>query len=229
MDRQTLATRIQHLLAKTTANGCTEAEALAAAEKASELLHLYQMSLTDLEIEAEGFIESTTPHNRRIPWNAQMLLASAVHRYCDVKGWYDSTTNHRFGLRSDVEFASWLLPALLDYVWQAADVYSLEYTKTETKNFIFGCVSRIAERLDEDRKRRASGAGAGASNALVVSKRPRIEAEYLRMGGAPLGRGRAISIGTGHGYSHGQSAGNRAGFGKPVGSGQGRPARITKQ
>src|SRR3954462_10542171 len=45
-----LKTRIQGLRAKTTDNGCTEAEALSAAAKVAELLDRYNLSLTDLEI-----------------------------------------------------------------------------------------------------------------------------------------------------------------------------------
>ncbi len=45
-----LKTRIQGLRAKTTDNGCTEAEALLAAAKVAELLDRYDVSLTDVEI-----------------------------------------------------------------------------------------------------------------------------------------------------------------------------------
>ena len=47
-----LKTRIQGLRAKTTANGCTEGEALLAAAKVAELLDRYDLSLTDVEIRA---------------------------------------------------------------------------------------------------------------------------------------------------------------------------------
>src|SRR6478736_6180078 len=45
-----LKTRIQGLRAKTTDNGCTEAEALSAAAKVAELLDRHDLSLTDFEI-----------------------------------------------------------------------------------------------------------------------------------------------------------------------------------
>jgi Protein of unknown function (DUF2786) len=43
-----LKTRIQGLRSKTTDNGCTEAEALLAAAKVTELLDRYDLSLTDV-------------------------------------------------------------------------------------------------------------------------------------------------------------------------------------
>lgn len=42
--------RILALMAKTTENGCTEAEAMAAAKKVQELLHMYQLDLSDIKI-----------------------------------------------------------------------------------------------------------------------------------------------------------------------------------
>ena len=64
-----LKTRIQGLRAKTTDNGCTEAEALLAAVKVAELLDRYDLSLTDVEIRNAQCEqrEYETPRKKRIP------------------------------------------------------------------------------------------------------------------------------------------------------------------
>ena len=64
-----LKTRIQGLRAKTTDNGCTEAEALSAAAKVAELLDRYDLSLTDVEIRHSQCEQRTyeTRRRKRIP------------------------------------------------------------------------------------------------------------------------------------------------------------------
>lgn len=44
--------RIRSLLEKTVENGCTEAEAMLAAEKAADLMAEYELTLTDIELGA---------------------------------------------------------------------------------------------------------------------------------------------------------------------------------
>ncbi len=53
-DLDRLIARIQALRAKTVEQGCTEAEALAAAEKVAELLDRYGLSLSELDLEKPG-------------------------------------------------------------------------------------------------------------------------------------------------------------------------------
>lgn len=47
--RAKILIKLRALLAKTVSNGCTEAEALAAAEKASAIMEEYDLSYTDVE------------------------------------------------------------------------------------------------------------------------------------------------------------------------------------
>ena len=56
IDREVVARRVRALLEKTTSNGCTEAEALAAAEKARALMDAYRLTQSDLEIAAEPIV-----------------------------------------------------------------------------------------------------------------------------------------------------------------------------
>ena len=68
-ERDRLRSRIAALAAKTIANGCTEAEALAAAAKVAELLDRHALSMSDVEIRASPCVEAAfeTARKKRVP------------------------------------------------------------------------------------------------------------------------------------------------------------------
>ena len=107
-----LKTRIQGLRAKTTDNGCTEAEALLAAVKVAELLDRYDLSLTDVEIRNAQCEqrEYETPRKKRIPLDD---CIGAIANFCDCRVWREKNPAGEsryvfFGLRSDIEVARYL-------------------------------------------------------------------------------------------------------------------------
>jgi uncharacterized protein DUF2786 len=139
--RTALLDKISALLEKTEANGCTEAEALAAAEHAQSLMAKYGFGLSELEtisspldaVETDG----TPIGDKRC--HEVVLCASAIGFYTDTKSWYNhhgiintSRTRHRlhekhrgailcyFGLPADVQVAIYLTQTLrraLDSEW----------------------------------------------------------------------------------------------------------------
>src|SRR5947207_1835876 len=107
-----LKTRIQALRAKTTDNGCTEAEALLAAAKVAELLDRYDLSLTDVEIREAPCErrEYETYRKKRIPLDD---CIGAIANFCDCRVWREKNQACEsryvfFGLRSDIEVAHYL-------------------------------------------------------------------------------------------------------------------------
>ena len=107
-----LKTRIQGLRAKTTDNGCTEAEALLAAAKVAELLDRYDLSLTDVEIRDAPCErrEYETYRKKRIPLDD---CIGAIANFCDCRVWREKNQAGEaryvfFGLRSDIEVAHYL-------------------------------------------------------------------------------------------------------------------------
>jgi Protein of unknown function (DUF2786) len=80
-----LKTRIQGLRAKTTDNGCTEAEALLAAAKVAELLDRYDLSLTDVEFRDAPCErrEYETHRKKRTPLDD---CIGAIANFCDCRG-----------------------------------------------------------------------------------------------------------------------------------------------
>lgn len=223
-DRQRLAERIKALLSKTVERGCTEAEALAAAEKAQELLYLYQMSRSDLELEAEGMIlHRIWGHDlkkRRFPLTAVAALGFGIAKFCECRGWTWAGGFEGFefcGLRSDVEFAAWLFDALVDFGKQAYLSYELELPagqRPDRAGFFIGFSARIRERMEDEVKRRTAGR-ASSGRDLIVAKAPLIQ-RFMDAQGIRLGRGRALATSSSAAATAGARFGDRAGFGRPV-------------
>jgi Protein of unknown function (DUF2786) len=78
--------RIKALTEKTIANGCTEAEAMAAAEMVGRLLERYALSMDAIEIRTARCIQVTVPlgGRRRRPIDG---CVPAIARFCDCKVW----------------------------------------------------------------------------------------------------------------------------------------------
>lgn len=217
-DPTSLAARIAALQAKTVANGATEAEALAAAEKARELLDKYQMSQGEATTLAQGWHEAFAPATP----NSQ-ALSRAVGQFCDCKIWRQADgpsrqqRMHILGLRSDAEFAQWLLVALDGFVQREAFDYSMEarrVTQEMVNSFRAGAALRISERLQEAAMARHGPQAEG--RGLVVVKGQALKDEIDRRGlhfrpALPALRGSHQEA-----FSAGQASGERAGFGRPV-------------
>ncbi len=111
-DLQRVIDRIRALRAKTTAQGCTEQEALAAAAKVAELLERYGLSLSEIDIRkqaCEGFGVDT---GRKKPAPQDRCVPTIAH-FCDCKAWEEKTPEGAirfvfFGLPADVEAARYL-------------------------------------------------------------------------------------------------------------------------
>ena len=107
-----LVQRIQGLRAKTVAQGCTEQEAMAAAEKVAELLDPYDLSLGELDLHAQPCdgIGVQTDRRRFAPIDT---CVPAIAAFFDCRVWVEHPKGAAlryvfFGLRSDVTAARYL-------------------------------------------------------------------------------------------------------------------------
>lgn len=230
-----LAAKIRALLAKTVDNGCTEAEAMAAAAKAKQLMDEYQIDLDEAGLEAEGFVRGTAEGAEARKLNAQDWLANAISSYCEVKSWRTATggtyarAKYRyvfFGLKSDVEFANWLLKALEAFCWQRADAWAIETGQGDylsKRNFVMGCASRISQRLREEAAaRKAANQHTATGKSLIVVKGALVDREFAKLGlrlRTASRSGGYRSGGSHDAHAAGRSAGDRASFGRPVSGG----------
>jgi hypothetical protein len=78
--------RIKALTDKTVANGCTEAEAMSAAEMVGRLLERYALSMDEIEVREARCVQAEVPMGgrRRRPIDA---CVPAIARFCDCKVW----------------------------------------------------------------------------------------------------------------------------------------------
>lgn len=111
-DRERIAARIRALRAKTVENGCTEAEAMAAAEKLAQLLTDYNMTLDEAYLRASPFGD----HVHDAAGTVGLKLwkpAGAIAKLTSTRYWTggrDAPTRITFvGLSHEVEIAAYLL------------------------------------------------------------------------------------------------------------------------
>lgn len=240
-----IARRVRALLAKTVENGCTEQEALAAAQAARRIMDAHRLTQSDVQIEAEPIddirIDRPTAHKL----SAVDLCATGISKYCGTKSWYEYRHGKRMwrviGLRADTEMARYLYTMLAstiriesDRFIRANPVEKLEW-KTPAENahrtikvkqsFSVGMARRINGRLHEMARAAEATAKTSTGTALVVVKDHAVGSYFDTLGikfsgslGGPKARHEDA-------YHAGREAGDRVNLSRPVGgAAQGRLA-----
>lgn len=244
--RETIANRIRNLLAKTVENGCTEAEALAAAEMARRIMDQHRLSQSDLEVQEEPIDEELVdrPTDRKIC--AADLCLYGLDAYCGVETWYRETQGrdkngyHKwvrklviFGLKSDVQMATYLYRMIASAIRVESDrhiqdnpVYHDDWLSPAQKahrtikvkqSFQVGMGRRLGQRLNEMAKAANATAKTSSGTSLVVVKSAMVKEAYEALG---LKFGRASkgpSAYDDNAYLAGKAAGDRVNLGRPVG------------
>lgn len=95
---------IQALSEKTTWNGCTENEALAAAEKLQGLMEKYGLTLAELKaIDPTSECEESLIKVGEKRVHPVIHVAASIADFCDVTTWYNKDCElHFLGLPGDV-------------------------------------------------------------------------------------------------------------------------------
>jgi hypothetical protein len=188
-----LKTRIQGLRAKTTDNGCTEAEALLAATKVAELLDRYDLSLTDVEIRDAPCERRAyeTYRKKRIPLDD---CIGAIANFCDCRVWREKNPAGEaryvfFGLRSDVEVAHYLTELIdtavrseLGRYKNSADYRRFRHQDRHMANasFTLGMVASIADKLTAMKAAREE-ISRSTGRELVILKAAVVDAELEKL------------------------------------------------
>ncbi len=198
-DLDKLKNRLQALRAKTTHNGCTEEEALAAAAKVAELLDRHDLSLSDLEIREEQCEQSVleTHRKQRQPISA---CVPAIAEYCDCKVWREKDPDGRiryvfFGLRPGIEMAHYVYDVISIAMHTAWDHYVrtqrfIRYGQDEKGSFLFGMAVSIADKLIAMKSQRDEATRRTTGRDLVVVRHAIVDAEFAKLD-LNLRRGRA--------------------------------------
>jgi len=221
-DTDRLVQRIQALRAKTVEQGCTEQEALAAAEKVAELLDRYGLSLSELDLRRQSCegIGVETDRKRRGPIDDCMGTIAA---FFDCRVWCETSEDATlryiyFGLPADVQAAVYLhdLIALAfateTAAFQAAEIYRSTHSsrrRSATNSFQVGLARGIIRKLDTLRQARDVTGGSTNGRALVPIKEAIIDAEMDRLGLSLRRRSAVRRMVLPAAFSAGQEAGER--------------------
>ena len=220
--------RIKALAEKTISNGCTEAEAMAAAEMVGRLLERYALSMEEIDVREERCVQVEVPigGKRRRPIDG---CVTSITRFCDCKVWIARDgilpSYVFFGFDADTALASYLFTVIDRAMATALTAFrrtnpQLSGTRLRdaSKSFQQGMAARIADRLDQmHRTRDANIAQCSTGTALVLVKHQVIDDAFretnIRLV-AVTGLRRARLNGA---FRHGLAAGDRVNLNRPVG------------
>lgn len=232
--------RIRALAAKTTDRGCSEAEAMAAAQKVGQLLEVYGLSMSEIELREEVCAQrEIIMHGPRLQAVGAIFLA--IIRLTETKGWTAGRGNFvLFGLEPDVLMGEYLLHLVAGAVdreeaeFRASEAYrrSRLQPQARLRSFRYGFAERVSQRLEEiARHRRETAAqartstggatGSTSGTALVVAKEKRVQEAFKDLGIRLVSRSTTRRVRDGNAFRHGQEAGGRVGLDRPVGAGAG--------
>lgn len=235
MDNEAIKKRILALMAKTTENGCTEEEAMAAAEKVQQLLHDYQLDLSDLKIKESQCTQGTYEAQQKTDPMVMHVL-TAIAYFTDTKVWksWDHNTGWRtyefFGLEHDVMIAEYVTK-ICDWaiIWGGEDFKDTQTWKMSGKSqkarlkqdYQYGMACRLAERLREMKDKQRFEDKQTTGRDLVVVKDAVVEAEFAKLDlnlRSSRSKGRNVNP---EAYASGRAAGDKVALNPGVGAGAG--------
>lgn len=230
--------RIRALASRTVERGCSEAEAMAAAAKVGELLEVYGLSMSEVDLREEACVQRVLvfddPRRQAMGW-----LFPALLRFTECRGWTVGRADYViFGLEPDVQMAEYLMHVVATALHHEESRFrrSPDYLGARAapqavlRSFRIGFADRLATRLEElGSHRRASeqaardqamrgNAGAGGT-ALVLLKERKIEDGFRALGVRLRTVTRSTVVRDKGAYGRGREAGGRVGLDRPVGAG----------
>lgn len=221
--------RIKALAEKTVSNGCTEAEAMAAADMVGRLLEQYALSMEEIDVREERCVQVEVPigGKRRRPIDG---CVTAIARFCDCKVWIARDlavpSYVFFGFDADTAMASYLfsvvdramVTALIDFRVRHPELCGVGLRRSSI-SFQQGMAARVAKRLDLIHRERDANVVAQRSTGtdLILVKQQVVEDAFrdtkIRLVSITgLSRVRASGA-----FRQGLAAGDRVNLNRPVG------------
>jgi hypothetical protein len=167
--RQRILDKIRKLQTKTTTLGCTEAEALAAAQAVGRLLDDYGLTMSDVELQTTTCVEDSVLSPFVTNRHPIRYCLCALSGYCHTAYFFrqqpidDDRTTWRtayyfFGLPHDAEVAVYLTQVIMAALDREAGSFKRTpayrqlasvHKREALKSFRYGMAQRISARLDE--------------------------------------------------------------------------------
>ncbi len=222
--------RIKALTEKTVSNGCTEAEAMSAAEMVGRLLERYALSMEEIELREARCVQVEVPlgGRKRRPIDG---CVPAIARFCDCKVWLKRDPEGLgyvfFGFETDTGLARYLFAVIDDAIQTELAAFRRRASRGLTgvalrragESFQHGMAARVAERLElMHREREASvGAQRATGTALIIAKHKVVE-DALAETDIRLVSGRPLVARLNEAFRDGQRAGDRVNLDRPLGA-----------
>jgi hypothetical protein len=156
--RESIIRKINLLKEKTTTNGCSESEAMTAAEMISRLLQEYDLSMTEVEVKSQEFVNEQIDISGKVKKPIHDVSSSIAY-FTDTKVYFSKRMGNFiykfFGAKKDVEFASYLFDLLShamdnEYAkYQKTPEYKTIGGKVARSSFYKGMIIRLSQRLRE--------------------------------------------------------------------------------
>lgn len=232
-NRQNIINKIKALLSKTVDNGCTEAEALSAADKVGALMAEYDLTMSQVEYANETFVTGVVSTKSAVQGPLHNLITS-IARFTDTKVWFSRTDVLRysfFGSENDVRVAEYMCSLLLVAIeneiknFKKTDTYKAESKfiagKTLTTSFKGGMVNRLSKRLVEmkhDNKFNKSN----ETGIVLYDKTAIVESKFQELGMRLKTEKSRVTVKSSSAFASGVAAANRVSIttGKQVKNGQ---------
>jgi hypothetical protein len=234
-NRSAAVNRIRNLLNKTVENGCTEQEAMAAAEMAGKLMDKYGVDMSETEIREEKCTTGIHGAHRARPHPSQWC-ANQIAKFCNCVVWHRRGTGqiNFFGLPADVEVATYLLRVIegaMDRSYLAYRNATHERTGMRLRNtFMAAFADRVNARLGDMLKARHTEDLMTTSGTSLMVVKNAVVKEQWDAQDLKLGKAKTVRIAMARSdaaRAAGQAAGNKVHLGTAV-TGGASQSRITQ-
>lgn len=221
LERDGQLARIRALMAKTTDNGCTEAEAAAAAAAVDRLLATYEIDLDEVMVREQEIVKLVV----KIDGHDVKFSGRRVAEFTDCRAWATGGDLVFLGFKVDTEIAEYLIQLFRRSIDREVSDYTMfnsDYDEADRAGkqamltgFRMGMAGRLGERLTElkskrDFRQKTSG------RDLVAIKMPLVDQVMKDLGIVLGGGGRGTPIRNMAAYTAGQAAGNKVSINQGV-------------
>ena len=188
-DRSKIISKIRALMEKTTAQGCSEAEAMAAAAKVSQLMALHDVMVGELNFKQEQ-CETGNWHLDRAKKHPVHYCFASVLYYTGTKGYFNTSRNYGcnytlYGFKLDVEIGKFLLSMIKNIMdlevekFKTTDTYKNSNHGTAAKDsFLKGMAITIADRLQQMADAKKADIKTSTGTDLVIVKDQIVEKNF---------------------------------------------------
>ena len=220
--------RIKALAEKTVSNGCTEAEAMAAAEMVGRLLERYALSMEEINVREAHCVRVEVPigGRQRRPIDG---CVTSIAKFCDCKVWIarDAAVPSYvfFGFETDAELASYLYELInhamrteLEAFRTAHPYLRATMLRSASKSFQQGLAARVADRLKDMHQARDATVAAQRSTgtALMLVKHRVVDDAFRETEIRLVSTGGLTQARVNGAFRHGMAAGDRVNLNRPI-------------